>query len=261
MSWFGRSRRGRVMADKAQARSKQPPPGKQPWTGRLLLALVMFTALGLVLTGIQWLAQPENLPLRTVRVQGELNHVSAEAIWQQVAPLAAEGFVHVDIERVRQMLEQQPWVRSAQVRRMWPDALLVNLREQQVLARWGESGLLNPEGKVFYPSERIAGALPVLRGPEGTSVMVTAQFIELQRLLWALQLDIAEVTMDERRAWRLQLANGLQLVLGRSEHPQRMQRFVRAWPQVLAPRSATLERIDLRYTNGFAVSFRQTVDG
>lgn len=246
------------MSRKAQARRKQPEAVRSPWRGELSLALGLLGLLGLTGGAAWWLAQPESLPLRTVRVQGELQHVSPQEVQAAVSSHAQAGFLHVDINAVRTALEQLPWVHSVQVRRAWPDVLLVQLREQQVLARWGDGGLVNPEGKVFQPTETVVTELPVLRGPQGTSVMVTAQFIELQRTLWPLQLNIAEVVMDERRAWRLRLDNGMELMLGRNEHPARMERFVRAWPRILGPRSASVGRIDLRYTNGFAVSFRQS---
>lgn len=247
------------MARKVQARRMQPAAERPRWLRQLPLFAGLFALIGLTAGALWWLSAPDSLPLRTVRVQGELHHVTQQEVRDAVLPHAQAGFLYIDINAVREALEQLPWVHSVQVRRAWPDVLLVQLREQQVLAHWGDGGLVNPEGKVFRPLEPVATAgLPVLRGPQGTSVMVTAQFIELQRALLPLQLNIAEVAMDERRAWRLVLENGMELMLGRNEHPARMERFARAWPRILGPRSTTVARIDLRYTNGFAVSFRQS---
>ena len=50
--------------------------------------------------------------------------------------------------------------------------------------------------------------------------------------------------------------NGLLLSLGRSDTYPRMQRFVKTYTQTIAPRLADIERIDLRYTNGFAIRWR-----
>lgn len=244
---------------RAQARRKQQESTRPQWLRQLPLLLGLAAVAAVGTAAALWLAEPDNLPLRTVRVQGEMYHVTQQEVQAAVLPHAQAGFLRIDINAVRAALEQLPWVHSVQVRRAWPDVLLVQLREQQVLARWADGGLVNPEGNVFRPLEPVvATGLPVLRGPQGTSVMVTAQFIELQRALLPLQLTISEVAMDERRAWKLVLENGLELMLGRNEHPARMERFVRAWPRILGPRSATVARIDLRYTNGFAVSFRQS---
>lgn len=247
------------MARRMQARRKQQEAARSPWRGRLPLIVGLLGLAGLTVGAAWWLSEPQSLPLRTVRVEGALQHVTQQEVHAAVSPHAQAGFLYIDINAVRMALEQLPWVHSVQVRRAWPDVLLVQLREQQVLARWADGGLVNPEGKVFRPVDPVVTTeLPVLRGPQGTSVMITAQFIELQRALLPLQLGITEVAMDERRAWRLMLDNGMELMLGRNEHPARMERFARAWPRILGPRSATVARIDLRYTNGFAVQWRQS---
>lgn len=227
------------------------------WWRRLPVLLVGATVVGATAWGSWWLWQPENLPVRTLRVSGTLRHVSGDELRTTVLPLVRNGFMRMDLEVVRAALERLPWVYSAEVRRDWPDRLLIDIREQQVLARWAEGGLVNPEGGVFRPVEAIAeNSLPLLKGPEGTAVMLTAHFIELQRALLPLALTITRIEMDERRAWHVGLDNGVELVLGRSEHPARLERFTRAWPRILEPRTAQIARVDLRYTNGFAVQWR-----
>ncbi len=247
------------MARKTQARRTQQETASPRWARHLPLVLGLTAFVALVTATGLWLAEPDNLPVRTVRVQGELHHVTTQEVRTAVSPYAQAGFMYIDIAATRNALEQLPWVHSAQVRRTWPDLLLVQLREQQVLARWADGGLVNPEGGLFRPLEPVAASgLPLLSGPQGTSLMLTSHFIELQQALTPLQLNITEVAMDERRAWRLVLDNGMELMLGRDEHPARMDRFVRAWPRILGPRSATVARVDLRYTNGFSVQWRQS---
>ncbi|HEU4773489.1 MAG TPA: cell division protein FtsQ/DivIB, partial [Lysobacter sp.] len=56
-------------------------------------------------------------------------------------------------------------------------------------------------------------------------------------------------------SWTLGLGNGAQVVVGRSEARARLGRFVRLMPQLLAQQVQRLVRADLRYTNGFALSW------
>lgn len=246
------------MARKQQARRT---PTATAQTGRLrhiALGLGVLMGVALLAAVTVWLSEPQHLPVRVVRVQGELQHVSQQEVRAAVLPYVQQGFLRIDIANVRAALEQLPWVYSVEVRRTWPDVLQVNLKEQQVLALWGEGGLVNPQGNIFRPVETVqTEGLPVLQGPEGTSVMLTAHFIELQRALTQLGLTISNVTLDERRAWRITLDNRVELMLGRSEHPERVERFIRAYPRILGPRIGTVARVDLRYTNGFAVQWRE----
>jgi cell division protein FtsQ len=74
-------------------------------------------------------------------------------------------------------------------------------------------------------------------------------------------LQVQRLALDERRAWTVQLEDEVQLWLGRAEPWQRLQRFVRAYPGVFAGRMAELQRVDLRYSNGFSVLWEQLAAG
>jgi cell division protein FtsQ len=61
--------------------------------------------------------------------------------------------------------------------------------------------------------------------------------------------------MDRRGSWSLALSNGTEVVVGRADARPRLSRFARMLPQLLARNASPLERADLRYTNGFALSW------
>lgn len=246
------------MAKRPQAQSlAQSQTAYARWRARLPLLAGLLALAGVLVATVVWLLEPQHLPLRTVRVEGTLAHVTPAEIRGAVAPYAKQGFLHIDIVAVRAALERLPWIYSAQVTRSWPDALRVTVQEQKVLARWADGGLVNVEGELFQPPQAVTEpGLPVLQGPPGTSAMLAEHLVTLQQTLAPLSLAVAKVTMDERRAWSLTLKDGVELVLGRSDHIARLQRFVLAYPRVLEPRIATVARVDLRYTNGFAVQWR-----
>ena len=54
-------------------------------------------------------------------------------------------------------------------------------------------------------------------------------------------------------SWRVQLSNGLTVEVGRHDPMQRVERFVRVYPAILAAANGRLVAVDLRYSNGFAV--------
>lgn len=219
----------------------------------LLLSLV----LGALVWGGQRLLDPEQFPLRSVRIESQLTHLSQTTIRNSVEPYVQAGFLAVDVDAVRSSLESLPWVQSASVRRAWPDKLVIRVTEQQALARWGGDALLNMRGELFQPQhEGFWEQLPQLRGPSDTNRMVAEQYVAMQGMLKPLGLTVTHMTLNERRALSMRLDNGLQLGLGRQDTDLRLLRFVRVYPQVLMPRLAAIDSIDLRYTNGFAVRWR-----
>jgi cell division protein FtsQ len=66
---------------------------------------------------------------------------------------------------------------------------------------------------------------------------------------------VREVSLDRRGSWSLSLSSGTRVVVGSSEARLRLARFARLLPQLLSQKQLPLARADLRYTNGFALTW------
>lgn len=219
-------------------------------TGVLLLGLLGVT----LVLGVQWMQNPYRFPLRVVKVDGEIRHLDRQHLQTVVAPFVLGGFFTVDVATICREVENLPWVEKARVARTWPDGLNVTISEQEPVARWGEGGFLNPRGEPFFPlSSEAVPDLPALAGPSGHEPAVLDKYRQITRILEPLGLRVTGVRLDERRAWHVQTADGMRLELGHAYIWQRLQRFVRVWPVVLAGRVDMAQRVDLRYSNGFSV--------
>ncbi len=252
------------MARKVQAKSRKKSALKtRQWKHwlkpSLLLVSVMAPVAGLGLL-VLWMSNPLQWPVRTVQVQGQFRYLQPEVLRAEVEPLSATGFFVMEVSEIQEHVQQLPWVDQVSVRRVWPDRLDIDVVEQRPVARWGTQGFLNRRAEVFVPSasEDLSG-LMVLDGPDGYQERVLAMSVRLQRLLQPLQLTA--LRLDARRAWSMQLGNGLVLEIGRKEPEQRVARFVRAYPTILAAGKQELQRVDLRYSNGFAVRWRPAEQG
>jgi cell division protein FtsQ len=68
-----------------------------------------------------------------------------------------------------------------------------------------------------------------------------------------LQQKVVQISLSPRRAWQLRLNTGMVLELGREQAQERLARFVAVYPYSLASVQRTVNYVDLRYRNGFAV--------
>jgi len=212
-------------------------------------AMLLFTAgrLGL---------QSAPLQLREVTVLGRLAHADREQI-AVAAKHALQGrtFLMADLDAVRRSLEQVPWVRRVEVRRLWPDRLEVALEEHVALARWGEAELVNTQGERFAAST--SARLPALSGPAGSEIDVAQRYRRFCELLAPISETPQRVTLTSRHAWQVQLTSGLHLELGRDlpgeTAERRLERFVASFPRTLARLQRQYEYVDLRYPHGFAL--------
>jgi cell division protein FtsQ len=232
-------------------------PAAPPRLLPLRLALAACLLAGGVFGGYALL----DLPLRTIDVQGPFQRVTAVQVEAAMRGALAGGFLSADLTAVRDALEALPWVDRAQVRRVWPAGLAVTVTEQVAAARWGESGLLNARGELFLSDARqLPRELPLLAGPPGSEGQVARLYFDFQARLLPLGMRIGAITLDPRGAWRIELASGVELRLGREAQEERMERFVRSAAPIVSARARDLAYVDLRYSNGFALGWRPAAE-
>jgi cell division protein FtsQ len=213
------------------------------------------TLLWIVISGTSlWVL---NRPITRVTVVGPFQRVSAIDVEQLVRAHLNGGFLTANLWQLQHELEQVPWVASARLERRWPHTLVVVVGEQQSIATWDDSGLLNSRGEEFVRDIKYAPAdLPRLHGPEGSQHEVTQLFLQLQPRLVEMGYSIATLDQDERGAWQMTLSNGINIRFGRRQLQERLERFVRIGAPVLTGRSSDIAFIDMRYSNGFSVGWR-----
>ena len=224
-------------------------------TWLLALALVVMPVVA-VMNG--WIGA-ERWPLTKLRAHGEFVRVDATQLRAVVLPFAKPGFFAVRLQDAKTAVENLPWVEHAEVRKRWPDVIEVEIVEHKPFARGGSDRLLSEQGRLFpIPKGLALEAMPRLGGPDSQVKEVVALYNEARELFAPLGLKVDDVVMDRRGSWSLALSNGTQVVVGRADARPRLARFVRMLPQLLARNPSPLQRADLRYTNGFALSWSTT---
>jgi cell division protein FtsQ len=201
-----------------------------------------------VLTAI---ARSPIFPLREIQVSGRIAHITPEQVRAVVDGRLQGNFFTLDLEAARVTLQRLAWVRHVLVRREWPGRLNVQIEEHVALARWRENALVNTYGELFEAATN--EALPVFDAPDGTVTEVTQRYLMFCSLLKSLGKRPQQVLLSERRAWQLRLDDGTVLELGRGQMEEKLRRLVAVYPRALERLSGRPQRIDLRYSNGFAI--------
>ena len=233
--------------------------GRLPWLLRGVTVLgVLLLFVGSAAWGVVKLADPAVLPLKVVRIDGELKHLDRRALEQAVSGVMEGNFFTVDLEAVRAAALKLAWVDQVTVRRIWPDTLNMRVEEQQPLARWGEKQLVNGRGGVFTPEpESLKAELPSLDGPAESAEEMVQRYQSMGSRFSLLKLDIARLVMDGRRAWTVGFKQGMELKLGHTDTEARVERFVRLYPRLEQTEKQRVKRIDMRYANGVAVLWEE----
>lgn len=225
-------------------------------------AIVVSVLGGGTVMGVWLLDKPDTLKIKRVKVEGEFRYLDEKDVYNALGGLTSGGFFNVDVRAVKQAAESLQWIDSASVRRLWPDTLKIEITEQVPLARWGKDRVINVRGELFQPPLKgLSESLPDFTGPAGTEEKIAKQYQLMSGQLAEIGLAIEELRLTDRRAWDLKLTNGLRLILGRPVSEERLARFVGVYPKVLKEKLEKIESVDLRYTNGFAVRWKESSTG
>lgn len=222
-----------------------------------LFVLLTFTVL--LVAGVRKLLEPQTLPIKRIQALGTFTHIDANMLRQVVARTIRGGYFTVNVDEVQRAVKAIPWVAHDGVRRVWPDTLAIEVTEQKAEAEWAKGGLVNTQGVLFFPKRNTyPKGLPIFDGPVGMQRNLAEAYEMANAIISPLDLKITEIHMDSRRSISLKLGNGIAVVVGREETQKRLERFARVYSKLLVTRAGDIARVDLRYSNGLAVGWRQS---
>lgn len=243
--------------------------------------LMVVAVLALLAGAMVWVVRLPAFDIKRIVItpasESGFQYVSPDVVRSAIAGRLTGNFFSMSLQEAREAFESAPWVRQVSVRRVWPNELQVEIEEQQPLAFWNENQMINTWGEVFTANRAVLDEdvrLPQFYGPQGSESLMVQRYAELGQWFERLGLGVEQLTLNNRYALQAQLSDGVTLMLGRdpgaeTADPQagvpgaisfgeRIERFVRNWPQAMSQlQGKTVERVDLRYPNGFAITLAQ----
>ena len=198
-----------------------------------------------------------SLPIKYVRTEGEFQFLSKDDVKDILQPLVMTSFFEADVQAIHSAVSKLPWVDAVNVKRIWPDAIDIKVHEKQAFARWGNDALITESGVIFLPNGNLLiQNLVTMTGPDLQQIKVLEIMKGIKTALADHSMELAEFNVSERWTWKIKLATGMQILLGQDEQLKRLKRFLKTLT-VLSQKSIDgMAVVDLRYPNGYAVSWR-----
>jgi cell division protein FtsQ len=201
-----------------------------------------------------WLHRSNAFKLKYFHVNVEGDYVPKKVFLQRIKSHVHGGFFGFDAETMKRILMQDPWVKSVYIRRVFPNALDVSIKERTPFAYWNASGVITRQGEVFFPQE-----IPKLNVPHFVAAVedryqLIDTYESFMRLLSPIHLTIKSLRLTKSESLSLLLSNEVAVNVGNENQLRRFQQFISAYPQ-LQNGKLRAEAVDLRYPSGFAVKW------
>ena len=223
--------------------------------------LFVAAAAALLVSAVVWVARLPLFPVREVWVTNELHEVRRSDLEEMLSGRLRGNFFSINLEAIRQSVEQLPWVRTAEARRQWPSRIEISIEEHKPVAYWGDSTgqLVNNYGEVFTATMTVPppSSIPTLFGPNELTLDMLGYYQQAAELIKPLGRVPQVLTISPRLAVQMKLDDGMVVELGRQQPKapvrERLLRFVEFYPNVLTAARQRPTVVDMRYPNGFAL--------
>lgn len=245
------------------------------WYVRPLTILTAFGLFcGLMFNAATMLWDALDRPLSAMSITGNTQYISKDELGDKLIDELKRSnqqvsFLSSDINEIRQLVTDEPWINNASIKRQWPPALEVEVQEQVPVAKWGKKGLLNHQGDIFWPQQQALkegseaqgqlSHLPLLNGPSTDTARVMEQYHTLSQFFKGTDSYMQGLSLQDRGAWTLLLDNQIQVLLGREQVIERLRRFLELYKGHLYTKADQIKTVDVRYTNGVAVKWQAQV--
>jgi cell division protein FtsQ len=233
--------------------------GVKAWlAGLFLISLVGIIGYELTKERLKSLSiKSASLPIKYVRTEGEFQYLSKDDVKDILQPLVVTSFFDADMQAIHSAVSTLPWVDAVTVKRIWPDAIDIKVHEKQPFARWGKGALITESGVIFMPNINILiQNLITVTGPELQQVKVLEIMKGIKTALADHSMELAEFNVSDRWAWKIKLVTGIEILLGQDEQLKKLKRFLRTLAVLTQGQLDAMAVVDLRYPNGYAVSWR-----
>ena len=222
--------------------------------------------------------------VRVVKVEGQLADSEAAQIRRRIGQALKGRLLTMDVAQLRARVMELSWPDEVSVRKVWPDTIVVRVARRTVVARWADAGYLTPAGEIVSTPN---GPLDV--PAFDCALSSPREAMEVYRYLQGMAADaglaIEHVSENEIGEWKFAFtepgarfagappgnrpgddvtatgalpgAGGPTVMLGADRLRERMQRFLVAWSRFLGHRAAAVDYVDLRYSSGIAVRWRE----
>ena len=194
-------------------------------------------------------------PIKNV-TSSELINVNKDDISKAVKYLYSKSFFDIDLNHLKNKLEKIEWVRKINVRRSYPNEIIIDIEEHIPILRWNNKMYINKYGEKFNAS-KIDKSIPILISDESRINEVFAYFKLFNEKLSSRKLDfkITKIMENEIRSLTISLSSGINIQLGSKDVNNKIPLFFEIYKSLNTRDLNKIRYIDMRYTNGFSVGW------
>jgi len=195
-------------------------------------------------------------PITNVQLFVDQPYMDTIRLKQLVSSELRGNFFTLSLTPIVQKLLTNDQIKTVSVKRVWPNALSIYIDGYEPLAFFNQDSVITTDGYVFKTPKNLKMPLEVyLQGPTDRAQDMVQYLKLFNKILTPLKVTIKDFKLDDSALATLTLSNNIKLVLGDHDFGQRLNQFVKLYSKIIGKCLASVESVDLRYSNGLAVKW------
>jgi cell division protein FtsQ len=195
-------------------------------------------------------------PIDTIVIEGDLTEAEQGVMQQRISGLGLPGILSLNLSSFEAQLQEMDWARRVDVRRRWPNKLVIYVYKESPVAQWNDYTFLSADGAILELPDQY-DQLPRLSAELSSPRESMEIFRLLQQYAARQDLSILELNENAQGEWQLGFESGTILRLGAEDLEARMNRFLSAYASIIKQQQRPVAYVDARYPSGIAVRYSE----
>ncbi len=187
-----------------------------------------------------------------------LSTAQYQALQQTMDQQKVSSFFTTDLQVLRDIVIGLAWVDQVSVTRDWQQGIVITALPKQAVANFGTERLVDAKGTVFIPVESQdlrKKEFANLQGEITQAPVIMQQMQQINDWYAPLDIQVEDIILTGRMTWLIRFDNGLRVIVDNENTAQKLLNLSQLLANQLRSRSDNIQSVDLRYKNGFTISW------
>ncbi len=224
-----------------------------------------------------WIISHKHFTLKNVILEVVNNdnpNIDKQEIQQAIKNTLNGTTLSTDLKIMVELILNNPWVEQVVIRRVWPNTIVLRLKEPRIIGLWNNKNLISEFGELtniplshYKKIEKKLGCYFIkIEGPQDFLSQIVTRAEETNNLLININKKLSHLRLTEQFSWEAKTTGGMTLHFGGDDLQgpmfYRLENFTKSYPSLVnelaekGTRSPEIHHVDLRYAKGFAIKIK-----
>ena len=197
-------------------------------------------------------------PIKNISIESIIININKDDVFEKSKNyLDSKSFFNFKINILKKEIEKVSWVKSADIRRVYPGEIKIYIEEHIPIAIWNNESYMNNIGDIFFIHD-IKKNLPMINSNESRNKIMHVYFSLLLKYIsdYNFDIEIKKIEENEIRSISAYLSSGIIVKFGSKDIKSKIHTFFKAYKTLNSSDLKKIGYIDMRYSNGFSIGWK-----